>query len=520
MTDLSPFLSLYQSGHALVCLSKSAATHPITYSLAGRLVLSDGWLVLTVPASLVQGAYSALHETGLELPKQMSIPVMTPQELEHIGGADKVTERGKQYHYSVGHMRSHEPGNDFSKVWYMKILSPELKKLRHSYGLGHYPKGESFQLQIGYRRTGVLLPNEMSKVAACMQDPDWNEYDLEAVKRAYEEKGPKTVAIDLDGTLAEYDGWQGEEHFGKVRSGAKQALLGFKAKGYRIIIHTVRGNTKLIRKWLEDNDLPFDYINENPDQPPGSSDKLLADVYIDDKAVEALSPWKEISEDVNRRLKKAKEEVKMQPTIYVVRHGKTEMNSDSADGKDRIRGWIDVPLDVEGKEQAVKLGEFFKDKGIIRIYSANLVRALETAQAISAATGAPIDEPSIDFRPWNLGIFQGEESKKVHPEIARIAKNDPTTPVPRGESFDSFKDRYLGRLRRLMSASLDGQSPIVVSTHFRCLKLTMGWIAGKNGAIDMDLFLSKGPETGAILVLTFDEGDGWTQELLTQENLG
>lgn len=173
--------NFFNAGHALVSLSKSASTHPISYALVGRLVLSSrGWLVLTVPADLIRGAFSALHEPGSVLADVMAIPVMTPQEIDQIG-EKKITERGKQYHYSVGGVRSYEPGREFSKITYLRILSPELKKLRLSYGLSAYPKGECFQLPLATRAVGVLGYNELSKVAECLKPVDELVFDIDAL---------------------------------------------------------------------------------------------------------------------------------------------------------------------------------------------------------------------------------------------------------------------------------------------------------------------------------------------------
>jgi hypothetical protein len=77
---------------------------------------------------------------------------------------------------------------------------------------------------------------------------------------------------------------------GEPRERAVYWLRLFQAAGARIIIFTVRGDTALVKKWLKDNDVPFDYVNENPDQPPDSSGKVWADCYWDDKAYNAEDP--------------------------------------------------------------------------------------------------------------------------------------------------------------------------------------------------------------------------------------
>lgn len=111
------------------------------------------------------------------------------------------------------------------------------------------------------------------------------------ILRVYREKTardtPFTVAVDLDGTLAEKQVPFDPKTIGEPRDRAKHWLDAFKDAGARIVIHTVRGDTEQVAEWLDKHDIPYDYINENPEQPEGSSDKLYADVYFDDRAVDA-----------------------------------------------------------------------------------------------------------------------------------------------------------------------------------------------------------------------------------------
>ena len=102
-----------------------------------------------------------------------------------------------------------------------------------------------------------------------------------------EEDHPYTIAVDLDGTLAEKEEPFNPETIGKPRPKAKAWMTKFHNAGARLIVFTVRGNNMLTRDWLNENEIPFDFVNENPDQPPDSSGKVFADVYWDDKAINA-----------------------------------------------------------------------------------------------------------------------------------------------------------------------------------------------------------------------------------------
>lgn len=97
----------------------------------------------------------------------------------------------------------------------------------------------------------------------------------------------KTICIDFDGVLADYsDGYQGKDIFGDMLPNADIATGVLKKNGWTIIIYTTRPATDALKKWLKDNNISYDYINENPDQPEESKGcKLIADIYLDDRGM-------------------------------------------------------------------------------------------------------------------------------------------------------------------------------------------------------------------------------------------
>jgi hypothetical protein len=147
----------------------------VVYNLVGQLHLSpSGWLLLSVPNPLVRGVFAAMHEPGLELPPGPSggpmnahITVMRPEELTQIGGADLVTERGKQYHYTLGRLYAVAPTGfqDVAKAYVIRVHSPELQTLRRSYGLSSLPNDGAydFHITVGVVKRGVLGRNETGK---------------------------------------------------------------------------------------------------------------------------------------------------------------------------------------------------------------------------------------------------------------------------------------------------------------------------------------------------------------------
>lgn len=102
-----------------------------------------------------------------------------------------------------------------------------------------------------------------------------------------------TIAVDFDGTLCEYGfpgiGQQKEEH-----KQLMDILIKMRNQGHKLILWTNRGDNEQYKslteavEWCKEKGLEFDAINENlPNQKKlsGYSPKIMADYYIDDKAL-------------------------------------------------------------------------------------------------------------------------------------------------------------------------------------------------------------------------------------------
>lgn len=134
----------------------------------------SGHLVVTVPAALVRGLYDSLDMPGLSLPRntdgsvKANIAIMTPAELQLIGGPDTVTERGRSYTFSFGDFFA-APAKDWmgvSKCWLWHVRSPELAQLRRTYGLpSKIDDSFDFSLMIAYQKSNVLRDNAVTKVS-------------------------------------------------------------------------------------------------------------------------------------------------------------------------------------------------------------------------------------------------------------------------------------------------------------------------------------------------------------------
>ncbi len=177
-------------------------------------------------------------------------------------------------------------------------------------------------------------------------------------------------------------------------------------------------------------------------------------------------------------------------TFYIIRHGETPLNQN-----DEIRGWLDVPLAPEGRRRAYETGKELKKAGVECLYVSDLKRTRETAEEIHRASGIPIAELSFWLRPWNLGKYTGKPVKESIASIQHYASDEPLTPIPDGESFHEFMNRFF---EGLMCHMYEGRKVGLV-THHRDDRLFAAWeAAGKkeNRELDLDVMFEKGINPG------------------------
>jgi hypothetical protein len=96
------------------------------------------------------------------------------------------------------------------------------------------------------------------------------------------QKRRKTIAVDFDGVLAEYEGWRGENVLGKPRQVVSLLCL-LREEGWKVIVHTTRP-TRVISEYLSSWSIAVDEINQNSDCS-NCGHKPVATVYWDDRAI-------------------------------------------------------------------------------------------------------------------------------------------------------------------------------------------------------------------------------------------
>lgn len=140
--------------------------------------------------------------------------------------------------------------------------------------------------------------------------------------------------------------------------------------------------------------------------------------------------------------------------VFIVAHGETPI-----DREGRVHGHLDPSLTHKGVMTASAIARQLKSKNIEKIYSSPRWRALQTANIIRNATGAPI-EVRHELIPWDLASMSGARVGAIENLINYFSAH-PDRKIPGGEAKRDVLTRYQKFVRELKK----GDKPVVVSGH-------------------------------------------------------
>ena len=150
-------------------------------------------------------------------------------------------------------------------------------------------------------------------------------------------------------------------------------------------------------------------------------------------------------------------------TIYVVRHGETDWNT-----QQRIQGHTDIPLNTNGELQAKELGEHLKDIHFDGVFSSDLQRAKRTAEIVSLERKLAIKTTEL-LRERTWGVMEGKSNSELKGLLETLLKTVKEEdlyafkPFPDVESDEELMARVLTYLREI--AVSFPQKTVLVVTH-------------------------------------------------------
>lgn len=164
---------------------------------------------------------------------------------------------------------------------------------------------------------------------------------------------------------------------------------------------------------------------------------------------------------------------KMPKTVYFIRHGETNFNTDPVP---KIRGRIEVQLNEEGLRHASQAADFLKDVKLTKIYYSKITRAKQTADAVFSnhKDAKFIEEPLMIDISW--GDWEGKTYQEAFgDEKGGDFSNAPQKlSIPNGESFYQVLDRIKKFFDRVLDSDEDN---ICVVTHGAITNLVACFIA-------------------------------------------
>ncbi len=134
--------------------------------------------------------------------------------------------------------------------------------------------------------------------------------------------------------------------------------------------------------------------------------------------------------------------------LLFIRHGQSEKNVEGRFGGHSLTSLSDL-----GFEQSKATAKALAKEGVSIIYSSDLPRAVETAQALSEKLNLPVSKTNA-FRERDVGVLEGltfEEAKKKFPhDYYALVKREVGQRITKGESYRQVLKRATGALEEIL----------------------------------------------------------------------
>lgn len=153
--------------------------------------------------------------------------------------------------------------------------------------------------------------------------------------------------------------------------------------------------------------------------------------------------------------------------LLLIRHGQTDYSS-----QNRYCGFSNPPLNDKGISQCRQLAARLKETKVDKVYSSDLLRAMQTAKIIF--DGNPTEQTE-DLREMNFGLFEGlkhEQIMEKYPELYRRWIDNPEkAKTPNGEGLKDLSERIEKKISEIISRNEGGE--IAVVTHSGPIRIVL-----------------------------------------------
>ncbi len=185
--------------------------------------------------------------------------------------------------------------------------------------------------------------------------------------------------------------------------------------------------------------------------------------------------------------------------ITFIRHGQTLWNQ-----LRKYQGHSDIPLNSTGIQQARRVAERLSKETLHAVYSSDLSRAVQTAQAIAQKHELSVQTLG-GFREMDFGLWEGltyeEIMEKWSEELTQMYSHPGKGRAPEGESFQEVQDRALAALTECVERH-PGQN-IVIAAHGGPLRAILCKLMGKG----LEEIWNIGQDSTAVSRVEYEQGE-------------
>jgi len=183
--------------------------------------------------------------------------------------------------------------------------------------------------------------------------------------------------------------------------------------------------------------------------------------------------------------------------VILVRHGQTDWNH-----LKRYQGHSDISLNQAGLSQAQRVAERLAGQSVQAVYSSDLLRAVQTAEAIAEKQGLTVI-PLTEFREINFGSWEGLTYVQIMAEwpdlLTAIYSRPGDIRIPGGESFQIVQQRAMAALTKCVERHREQTSVMVA--HGGSLRAMLCAALG----MELDEIWSIGQDSTAVRIVEYSD---------------
>jgi broad specificity phosphatase PhoE len=146
--------------------------------------------------------------------------------------------------------------------------------------------------------------------------------------------------------------------------------------------------------------------------------------------------------------------------LVLLRHGETDWNLTG-----RAQGHADVPLNATGHAQARTVARVLAGLGPVRLWSSDLMRAVQTAEYVAVATGLAV-EKDARLREYDVGersgLTMGEFAAEFPERHANWLHDSESRLLPGEDTTRQVRHRIVPALRECLDSLATGETGVAV----------------------------------------------------------